>query len=1759
MHFGKSKNRLLLLLCRRHPPLRSDDLPSHGCARPEGSFLRKDSPKASVRPGRNRNTLNLAVARLALLFSVSTVLPAAGFYNLPISRAPGDQSAPVMVADGGDGAFILWLDQRGAQQKIFCQHLSPFGQPLWQRDGLEAARTAGQHVQFAVMPDGSGGFIVAWQEAAGSDDGEIFAQRLNGDGVRLWGEGGKEIYRGNREQTVPLVIADGAGGAIVLWQDERAGNWDIFAQRVNAGGDKLWNPAGVALVQEARSQLLGDAAAHTGQGFFLAWRDERTTPARVLVQNFDLNGNKVWNAAAWVAQSLFDQSEAMLHVEANNTGSISVYAAWIERRLNIPNVYVQRLNTSGLLQWSILGLAAGRASDEQKEVQLLGAEEGGLILVWEDARNDDGDIYAQRLSRDGRLLWSAAGLAIVRAEQGQYRPRAAGDAAGGFFCVWEEDRNSGTTIAAQRVDAAGRPLWPAAGVFLTDHEEETSTPVILARANGRALAAWSDGRQPSDDIYAQPLAADGKFENVPPLIVSTPPETAYVNTAYAYTIASLDFDSEAQPELAVATAPAWLQLDQAEKTLHGLPSANDRGEFDVQIQASDLEGGRATQNFKLRVLADFSAPAITSRPDTIAREDEVYRYRILASDPNPQEVLEYELETDAAWLSLTSPGELSGTPLNEHVGLHAVKITVTNRQGNFGQQQFQVRVVNTNDPPQITSAAPPRASEGAVYSYKMTARDDDQGDSLTFLATRKPAWLQFSVNGNLSGTPTRNNYTDTLFSLYVRDRADARDPRTYAIPVDLSNTRPRFTSTPPTTIPEDSLYRYQIAINDPDPDEELRLTLQQAPAWLQLDSLTRLLSGTPSNDHVGEHSVSLEVRDRKNARDQQRFTLRVANSNDPPTFTGEMDTVAFVDSLYQYQVTAQDIDAGDRVTITIAQAPAWLTWDAANERLHGTPRLPDAGVHVITLHAQDLSQAVTTQQFLLRVYNLGAPDATAPASPQVVTITPANWSRLAGFTVRWQNPFDPSGITGAFYKMDSPPDGNRDGELALPPAGQTIQEVSLLAPREGKVPFYVWLVDGSGNVDYRTAIRVDCRYDASAPQPPSKLHAGNAFAWAGNDTLRFEWQPATDALSNIARHDLILAGRTIRRLPGAARAFKLDTVLAERKYDWRIAAFDSAGNTATSATASFRVDHTPPTLSHTPLDTVAAEETSSVRATARDQLGGIASVRVLFRTTGLSDFSEILMPAEGGEFVASIPGAAIRSPGLQYVILAADSAGNVGRSTVNADPRAVHAVVVKSQQIPAPTTTRGKYYQLVSIPYRLFSNSPEAVFADNLGAYDPMGWRLYAYAPRAGNIEFGKPEFQPLEPGRAYWLITAKPQAFDAGVGFSVTTAQDFLLELQPGWNLIATPFDFPTDWSTVQRPPLVEAQLWAFNGKQYLAHRAVMQPWQGYFVRNLSGQPQTLVIPPQCAGCATNSPVNSTTSDIPARAGVSSPAGERRNVQETPAYAAEDIPGPATIAAAPFIWQLQLTLRNDEFADTQNWLGVSTYAHEGWDGMELSEPPPAAGEFVSLRFPQEHWQEFKGDFTTDFRPPAAAVEKWVFEVLAAQAGKALTLDFQLTGEFPGDGKMLLQDEDGLVREIDFDENGRAQSLALRSAAAPRRFTLWAGSQDELNKTGLLAAALPQAFSLAPSYPNPARLQAHAQAASTMRFSLPVETEVELTIWNVLGQPVRSLLHQHLGAGHHEILWNGRDDAGQMVAAGVYFCRMKSGQFNAIRKIILLH
>lgn len=94
--------------------------------------------------------------------------------------------------------------------------------------------------------------------------------------------------------------------------------------------------------------------------------------------------------------------------------------------------------------------------------------------------------------------------------------------------------------------------------------------------------------------------------------------------------------------------------------------------------------------------------------------------------------------------------------------------------------------------------------------------------------------------------------------------------------------------------------------------------------------------------------------------------------------------------------------------------------------------------------------------------------------------------------------------------------------------------------------------------------------------------------------------------------------------------------------------------------------------------------------------------------------------------------------------------------------------------------------------------------------------------------------------------------------------------------------------------------------------------------------------------------------------------------------------------------------------------------------------------------------------------------------------------------------------------------------------------------------------ALPQGFHLAQNYPNP------FNPATMIQYELPHASQVNLAIYNLLGERVRTLVDAQEPAGMKQVTWDGRDEHGERVSSGVYLYRLEAGEFKMTKRLLLM-
>ncbi|WDT80847.1 MAG: IPT/TIG domain-containing protein [Candidatus Manganitrophus sp.] len=168
--------------------------------------------------------------------------------NVPLSTAVNEQLFPQMVSDGAAGAIVVWADLRnGLNTDVYAQRVNGSGAVLWAADGVPIAAAANNQSVPQLVSDGAGGAIIAWEDnRTGTSD--IYAQRVNRDGIAQWAENGIPVTAAANAQLSPQVIPDGSGGAILVWLDFRNGGTpDLFVQRINGDGAAQWGADGIPL------------------------------------------------------------------------------------------------------------------------------------------------------------------------------------------------------------------------------------------------------------------------------------------------------------------------------------------------------------------------------------------------------------------------------------------------------------------------------------------------------------------------------------------------------------------------------------------------------------------------------------------------------------------------------------------------------------------------------------------------------------------------------------------------------------------------------------------------------------------------------------------------------------------------------------------------------------------------------------------------------------------------------------------------------------------------------------------------------------------------------------------------------------------------------------------------------------------------------------------------------------------------------------------------------------------------------------------------------------------------------------------------------------------------------------------------------------------------------------------------------------------------------------------------------------------------
>ena len=414
-----------------------------------------------------------------------------------------------VVPDGAGGAYAAWVHAERDEPDIYLQRFTACGDAAdgWPAGGKPVCAAPQSQYNLDACPDGQGGVLLAWQDFRDGYSSTVYLQRIseNGGPAPGWLDGGIAPASGGREQAAPRVAPDGAGGALVFWQERDGGGLGLRVQRVTADGAIAsgWPPAGILLVPGAERVTGVNVRDDASGRVTVVWSSAAIPPANTL-QFAGLEVGPVpstdWAAAATPLASGATMISDAAMLRAADGGLLVSWSEMVEGQTSVKLV---RLSPAGSLVpgWPTAGVTVADSSAALSPPAMLPDGGGGVVLAWEDDRGPCGEIYAQRVLPDGALdsLWAEGGVPVATGLPAKFAPMLSSDGNGGAIVTWSDYGSQAVAayLAARQTRSENMPqLWRA----------ETNA--------GYARILWTLGAAEGATVRGYRALSDGTWEGL---------------------------------------------------------------------------------------------------------------------------------------------------------------------------------------------------------------------------------------------------------------------------------------------------------------------------------------------------------------------------------------------------------------------------------------------------------------------------------------------------------------------------------------------------------------------------------------------------------------------------------------------------------------------------------------------------------------------------------------------------------------------------------------------------------------------------------------------------------------------------------------------------------------------------------------------------------------------------------------------------------------------------------------------------------------------------------------------------------------------------------------------------------------------------------------------------------------------------------------------------------------------------------------------
>lgn len=398
----------------------------------------------------------MKTVHLSLLLLLTGLIVSPGYSALAADKAVSDdgskteQSRPRIAVSANHGFVIVWEDKRGGMPDVYFQRFDQWGYPTGINRRITDDTGPIVHKQPVVAGDHLGGYRLSWLDyRTGSFPfaPQIFSQRLDslgnllGVNTRLTGEPPDSL------RAAPDVALSANGEGLLVWEDYRNRNWDIYAQRISSAGTLVGGNFKISDDMNNAQQHSPRVAVSPDGWFVVTWYDNRWGNDDIFVQRLDSTAGNVGQNIK-VNSDAGGSRQAFPDVAADGVGHFTV--VWTDWRNgtypNNPDIYARKYDTAMTALTSDTKVNRDGSSRAQKDPAISADRLGNVAIVWSDSGASSFDITGQMVDVDGKIRETSFKGNFFK-DSAQMQPDVALDGRMRYIC-WADNRNGNWDIFA---------------------------------------------------------------------------------------------------------------------------------------------------------------------------------------------------------------------------------------------------------------------------------------------------------------------------------------------------------------------------------------------------------------------------------------------------------------------------------------------------------------------------------------------------------------------------------------------------------------------------------------------------------------------------------------------------------------------------------------------------------------------------------------------------------------------------------------------------------------------------------------------------------------------------------------------------------------------------------------------------------------------------------------------------------------------------------------------------------------------------------------------------------------------------------------------------------------------------------------------------------------------------------------------------------------------------------------------------------------